>query len=72
MSRLLLALSGALKYSRSRDPGGRRLESTQIAEVRGAPMIVPPTVGPLELGNTAGDVDVNVVDVVDVVDGCKR
>ena len=26
----------------------------------------------LGLGNTAGDVDVNVVDVVDVVDGCKR
>ena len=70
LSRLLLALSGARKYSRSRDPGGRRLESTQNAAYRRARMIVPPTVGPLWLVNIAGDVDVNVVDIIDVVDSC--
>ena len=50
------ALSGARKYSQSRDPGGRRLESTEIAALRWGGMIHTPTVGPLwGLRNTAGD-----------------
>ena len=42
-----LYVSGARKYSQSRDPGGRRLGSTEIAETRRALMIFRPTVGPL-------------------------
>ena len=38
---------GARKHSRSRDPGGRRLESTKICPCRCFLMIFPPTVGPL-------------------------
>ena len=34
IQRLLFALSGARKYSQSRDPGGRRLESTEILEIQ--------------------------------------
>ena len=45
--RLLLALAGARKYSRSRDPGGRRLGSTEIEAIRGDGMIPTATVAPL-------------------------
>ena len=41
-----MALSGARKNSQSRDPGGRRLESTKICLLRRGGMIFPPTVGP--------------------------
>jgi len=49
---LLLALSGARKYSRSRDPGGRRLETSgehKICHSRNS--YCWPSLG---LGNTAG------------------
>ena len=42
------------------------------AQIRRAPMIFPPTVGPLWGSEIQQDVDVNVVDVVDVVDSCRR